>query len=103
VGICNLRMFNRALLGKWLWRFGIERDTWRRTVVDSKYDSLRGRWFSLVPAEAFGVGLQKNVRNGWETFSGYTRFEVGDGTRISFWHDWCGYMTLKVAFPALLA
>jgi len=48
------------------------------------------------------VGLWKNVRKRWETFSGYTRFEVGDGTRISFWHDlWVGNMTLKAAFPAL--
>jgi hypothetical protein len=25
------------LLGKWLWRHGIERDAWWRVVVDSKY------------------------------------------------------------------
>jgi hypothetical protein len=48
------------------------------------------------------VGLWKNVRKGWETFSSYTIFEVGDATRISFWHDlWVGDMTLKAAFPAL--
>lgn len=35
LGIHNLRMFNHALLGKWLWRFGIERDAWWRTVVES--------------------------------------------------------------------
>jgi len=35
-------------------------------------------------------------------FSSYTRFEVGDRTKISFWHDlWVGNMTLKAAFPAL--
>jgi hypothetical protein len=56
----------------------------------------------LPCAGAFGVELWKNVRKGWETFSGYTRFEVGDGTKISVWHDlWCGDMTLKAAFPTL--
>jgi hypothetical protein len=102
LGICNLRMFNRALLGKWLWRFGIKRDAWWRTVVDSEFGCLRGGRCSHVPTGAFGVGLWKNVRKGWETFSGYTTFEVGDGTRISFWHDlWVGNMPLKTAFPAL--
>jgi hypothetical protein len=46
--------------------------------------------------------VRKNARKGWETFSGYTRFEVGDGTRSSFWQDlWVGDMTLNAAFPAL--
>lgn len=70
--------------------------------MESKFGCLRGGWCFHVPAGAFGVGLWKNVRKGLETFSGYTRFEVGDGTRISFWHDlWCGDMTLKATFPAL--
>jgi hypothetical protein len=35
-------------------------------------------------------------------FKSFTRLVVGDGTRISFWHDlWCGDTVLKVAFPGL--
>jgi hypothetical protein len=60
-------MFNRALLGKWLWWFGIERDAWRRVVVDSKFGSLWVGWCSLEPIDTFGVGLWKNIRKGWET------------------------------------
>jgi hypothetical protein len=43
----------------------------------------------------------KNIRKGWESFSSFTRFVVGDGTKISLWNDlWCGDIALKVAFPA---
>jgi hypothetical protein len=70
--------------------------------VDSKYGSIRGGWCSLEPLGAFGVGVWKNIRKGWISFSRFTRFVVGDGSKISFWHDlWCGDTTLKEAFPAL--
>jgi hypothetical protein len=47
-------------------------------------------------------GLWKNIRKWWETFSGFTRFEVGDGERTRFWHDlWCGDSVLKEVFPDL--
>jgi hypothetical protein len=29
---------------------------------------------------------------------------VGDGSRVSFWHDWwCGDTALKIAFPILFS
>jgi hypothetical protein len=103
LGIRDLLVFNRALLGKWLWRYGIERYAWWRVVVDSKYGSLWGGWCSLELGGAFGVGLWKNIRKGWETFKGFTRLVVADGRRICFWHDlWCGDMVLKVAFTVYL-
>ena len=37
LGIRNLRLFNVALLGKWLWRFGQERDALWRQVIEVKY------------------------------------------------------------------
>jgi hypothetical protein len=32
--------------------------------VDSKFDSLWGKWRSNGPLEAYGVGLWKNIRTG---------------------------------------
>jgi hypothetical protein len=47
LGIRRVVMTNRALLGKWLWRFGREENhLWRRVIV-AKYGLDMGGWFSL--------------------------------------------------------
>jgi len=70
--------------------------------VDSKFGSLWGDGCSLEPVGAFGVGLWKNIRKGWEIFLDLSRFEVGDGVRTKFWHDmWFGDIVLKEGFPVL--
>jgi hypothetical protein len=55
-----------------------------RGVADSKYDSSWGEWCSFELAEAFGVGVWKFIKKRWDSFSSFTRFIVGDGSRISF-------------------
>ena len=48
LGIRKLITFNKALLGKWLWRFGKEEDRLWRRVVASKYgEEWRGWTFKL--------------------------------------------------------
>ena len=44
----------------------------------------------------------KYIRKGWETFSQFLEFKIGDGSGIHFWSDiWCGVVPLKVSFPEL--
>jgi hypothetical protein len=102
LGIQNLKIFNRALLGKWLWRYVHEREAWWKLIVDAKYGCGWDGWCSLDPPWSHGVGLWKNIRKGWSFFCSHTRFILGHGLRIRFWHDvWYGEMTLKEAFPVL--
>jgi hypothetical protein len=48
------------------------------------------------------VGVWKCIRRAWDGFANYVRCEVGDGSRVLFWHDfWCGEQPLKVSFMEL--
>ena len=102
LAIKNLRRFNEALLGKWLWRFGVDRDAFWRKVIMVKYGSLDSGWMSKAPSGLHGVGLWKFIQSRWANFSKFVTFEVGDGSLIRFWVDvWCGEEPLKFAYPEL--
>jgi hypothetical protein len=104
LGVHNFIQFNRALMGKWLWRYGREREALWRLVIDAKFESLKGGWSLKEVSGSFGVGVWKHIRRGWEKFRNFVRFEVGNGSHISFWHDWwCGDRSLKQGFPALFS
>jgi hypothetical protein len=79
--------FNRALLGKWLWRFAMERSSFWRRVVDIKYGTMRGGWCSKDVGEPYGVGVWRCIRRGRAGFADHVRYEVGDGLKVLFWHD----------------
>jgi hypothetical protein len=103
LGIRNVRKFNQALLGKWLWRYAHE-EAWWRSVLVAKYGSMWGRWRSYVISEAHGVGLWKYICVGWRNFKWHFKFYPGVGSRISFWKDvWCGESSLKGTFLGLFS
>uniref|UniRef100_A0A2N9EK12 UDENN domain-containing protein n=1 Tax=Fagus sylvatica TaxID=28930 RepID=A0A2N9EK12_FAGSY len=64
----HLILFNRALLGKWLWRFGLEEEHLWRWVLVAKYGVERGGWATNIPRGTHGCSLWKHIRMGWETF-----------------------------------
>jgi hypothetical protein len=84
LGIRKLRVFNQALLGKWLWHYMHEREAWWKIVVDAKYGSEWGGWHSVDNTVPHGVGLWRYISRGWRLFSSHTRFDPGDGSRIRF-------------------
>ena len=102
LAVRSLVTINKSLLGKWLWRFGLERDAlWRRVIVE-KYGDEGGVWSTHLVSGPYGVSLWKYIRKEWETFSQFLEFKVGDGFRIRFWSDiWCGVVPLRMEFPDL--
>ncbi|KAL4638131.1 hypothetical protein ACB092_03G128100 [Castanea dentata] len=74
LGIRCLRRFNSTLLGKWLWRYGLENDALWRRVIKAKYGNEWGGWYT-----------KSNLN-----FSKFLHYDGGDSTRVKFWNDvWC--------------
>ncbi|XP_059669320.1 uncharacterized protein LOC132314474 [Cornus florida] len=102
LGIRKIVPFNRALLGRWLWRFGRERHRQWRRVVLCRFGEGSGGWSSLPVTIMGGVGLWKFIRKGWDVCSTLIRFKVRNGRHVRFWEDlWCGDRLLSHSFPRL--
>ena len=84
LGVRKLTNFNKVLLGKWLWRFGIEETRLWRRVVAHKCGEEWGGWTSKLGRGVHGCGLWRSIRMGWEEFSKNIRFEVGVEIELSF-------------------
>ena len=101
LGIRSLVALNKALLGKWNWKFSIERNSlWKQVIID-KYGEEEGGWCSKEVRGAYGVGLWKAIRKDWEIIRSRSRFIVGNGRKVKFWKDLCEDQALKDAFPNL--
>ena len=97
-----MRLFNRALLGKWLWRYGKEENAYWRQIICSKYGSSHGGWTTREVAGPHGFSLWKHIRKEWGNFARHVHFEVRDGLKTKFWTDiWCGNCSLKEAYIEL--
>ncbi|RVW40846.1 putative ribonuclease H protein [Vitis vinifera] len=83
LGLRKLVPLNKALLGKWVWRFALAKDEMWKQVLMAKYGQEEFGWRTKKANGAFGVG-------------------VGKGARIRFWTDpWCGDVELSLRFPQL--
>lgn len=67
--------------------------------MEVKYGTIWGGWCTKANRDAYGVGVWKGIRKGWDRFLTFLSFLVGNGEQVKFWHDqWCGDSPLK-SFP----
>ena len=63
LGIRNLSIFNKDLLGKWSWRFMSEGHPFQKQIIVGKYRQEEGGWCTKEVRERDGVGVWKTIKN----------------------------------------
>ena len=102
LGIRSLSKFNKALLGKWNWRFTMEENSVWRNIISLKYGMEDGGWFSNTPRGSYGVGIWKDICKEVIQMRQNCSIEVGIRHKVRFWEDvWCGEAPLCSSFPSL--
>jgi len=108
LGIIDIRNFNLALLGKWIWRLGMDKGGLWKEILVSKY----GGWRSLREGGKVSRGSLwwKDLKHVWDSegwgrsFEDGIKWKVGDDKDIFFWEDsWLSYGALKGVFSRLFS
>ena len=102
LGLRRIATLNRALLGKWIWRFACEKDNLWKQVISMKYGQEEYGWRAKKASGAAGVGVWKEIMKESEWCWENLAFLVGKGSKIKFWKDsWCTDTPLSQCFNHL--
>ncbi|XVE65659.1 hypothetical protein DITRI_Ditri08aG0017800 [Diplodiscus trichospermus] len=104
-----LSIGDRALLNKWIWRYGDEKEALWRKVIDDKYGGkellpqvVNHRRFSGLRRIITKPMIYFNEHS--ETLFSSLGFSLGSGSRIDFWScGWIPDVIVKYAFPRIFA
>ncbi|KAJ9699285.1 hypothetical protein PVL29_008065 [Vitis rotundifolia] len=104
LGIRKIDLLNKALLGKWIWRYAFEKDLFWKKVIGVKYGQEGFGWRTNEARGTFGVGVWKEILKEASWCWDNIKFKVGRGTKVKFWTDhWSGNTALSQSFPQLFA
>lgn len=109
LGVRGIKEMNDALLLKWWWRFGTEKESLWRKVICAKYNMDLNSWLPNMETNRFVSNLWRDVllikcRNplAFNKFMENLRLTVGDGNTIKFWTDpWVNGRSLNSLYPRI--
>ncbi|RVX23694.1 hypothetical protein CK203_000525 [Vitis vinifera] len=61
LGMRRIDSLNKALLGKWVWRFAVEKDNLWRLMIGVKYGQEEFGWKTKEGRGTYGVGVWKEI------------------------------------------
>ncbi|KAB2063727.1 hypothetical protein ES319_A10G237100v1 [Gossypium barbadense] len=83
-GVVDLRVKNKSLIAKWIWRFTIDKEVLWRRIIAAKYGTAVQNW----------RGILENAKD--------SKVAKWVGNESFRWLDiWCGDRPLRVEFPRL--
>ncbi|RVX18628.1 putative ribonuclease H protein [Vitis vinifera] len=104
LGLRRIATLNRALLGKWIWRFACEKNNFWNQVITTKYGQEDYGWRPKKVRRPAGVGVWKEIMKEDDWCWDNLAFRVGKGSKIKFWKDcWCTDTPLSQCFNQLFA
>ncbi|XP_026399042.1 uncharacterized protein LOC113294884 [Papaver somniferum] len=102
LGVLNLRQMNIALLAKWVWRFGVEKDQLWCRIIAKKHGSMSSYWLPGRVTNSSGISCWKIIVETSQLINLYVSINIHSGSRVSFWFDkWSGDESLCTSFPEL--
>ncbi|RVW91083.1 hypothetical protein CK203_039931 [Vitis vinifera] len=102
LGLRKLAMLNKALLGKWIWRYACDKENLWKQVIKVKYGQEGLGWRPKKANGDVGVGVWKEIWKESDWCWDNMIFRVGKGNNIRFWTDvWCIDTALSHCFPHL--
>ncbi|CAN1778682.1 Putative ribonuclease H protein At1g65750, partial [Linum perenne] len=103
LGFQDLKSLNTALLGKWAWRFAVERNAWWRSLMIAKCGGGKSEWQACWNEGAAGCSMWRWIILFSSFFWQHGFLDPGGGW-CDFWFDfWVRGVRLCDSFPRIAA